>query len=85
MSQQKAIVERAELDDITLARAVPVFYDAAGPGFETDKVMPAGSRGTIMLVLQNGGYEVEFVRPFAALATVLEEEIFCSGPTAWCP
>lgn len=51
----------AELDTVALAR--PVAVDG--------RTMPAGSRGTVVAVYNAGvAYEIEFERPFHAVATV---------------
>jgi len=54
-----------ELDDVVLA--APVRVASAG------RDLPAGARGTVVGVWQNGAaYEVEFTQPFACLVTLRE-------------
>lgn len=66
----------AELDRVCLAQPVPAFYEPGETGFSTDKKVPAGAVGTIMLVLgKEQGYEVEFTEPFAAIATVRDADL----------
>lgn len=55
-----------ELDEVALARAVYVE--------SLHKELPAGSRGTVVGVWQEGrAYEVEFAKPFECLVTVPAE------------
>lgn len=66
----------AELERVCLTHPVSAFYEPGERGFATDREVPAGANGTIVAVLGEGqGYEVEFTKPFAAIATVQDTDV----------
>lgn len=66
----------AELERVCLTHPVSAFYEPGDAGFSTNKDIPAGAEGTILTVLGEGqGYEVEFAKPFAAIATVKDGDL----------
>lgn len=72
---------RAELDQVTITRPVKANFQPGEDGFATNREIPAGASGTIVAVWDHGeAYEVEFTKPFAAIATVEAADL-----TAACP
>ncbi len=60
---------------VILKRPVTLLYDARGSGFDTAKIVPAGTQGTIVSVLESGVlFQVEFSEP-EGLATVSRADL----------